>query len=139
MAFVRGVDVICMVLEALGLQHQNVSRVVIDIAINDVVKIYVNHHAVEEQIDALMGALRGTPAEVTSGTAPIEVSLPNTEVRVTQDGGHPYRLEYRYQDGSEFSGCVYPTLAAAEEAATRASKIDPTVTVYVRSAEKTEK
>lgn len=78
------------------------------------------------------------PVEVTSGTAPLEVSSPNTEVQVTQDGGHPYRLEYRYQDGSEFSGCVYPTRVAAEEAATRASKIDPTVTVYVRSAEKTD-
>jgi hypothetical protein len=79
--------------------------------------------------DKIDGALGDAPVEVTSGTAPLEVAMPNTEVRVTQDGRHPYRLEYRYQDGSEYSGWDYPTRDSAEEAAAQVSLRDATVNV----------
>lgn len=57
MALIRGADAGLRLLEALGLNHQNVDRIVIDVQIRDVVRIYVSHLATEEQMDAAADAL----------------------------------------------------------------------------------
>lgn len=77
MAFVTGRDVGQMVLEALGLAHQNVRRIVVDVHVNDVVTVYVQHAATEEQADALCGALAEARkvGEVDVVDGPVEVSL----------------------------------------------------------------
>jgi len=63
MSIITGRDAAVMLIEALGLQHQKVTRIEIDAPVVGAATCRVTHLMTEEQVDAVADAIRRTKIE----------------------------------------------------------------------------
>ena len=81
MAFLTGQDFGVRLIEALGLQHQNVRSITLHCVVNDAVRVTIEHYLTEEQGDAVADLLAASGGGIEVETVPLP------------DGG-PYYVHY---------------------------------------------
>ena len=77
MAFLTGQDFGVRLIEALGLQHQNVRSITLHCVVDDAVRVTVEHYITEEQADAVADLLTNSGGQVVVR----EVALPEPRRR----------------------------------------------------------
>lgn len=86
MAFLTGQNFASRLIEALGLQHQNVRSITLHCRVDDAVRVTVEHYVTEEQGDAVADLLAATGGGIEVETVPVEAPAIAYHVHYYHDG-----------------------------------------------------